>query len=196
MILIAPQNSTEHVLERRARELGVEIVRGAAVNGLRQDDNRVTVELTDGSTCAARYVVGADGAHSTVRGLLGVDFVGKQYQTHIMLADVRLTQPPSQALFNRISDAGAVIVVPFGGGWFRAIAWDRGRERVPLDVPLPMDEMRAAFERIAGTTSACASSGGARASSASAVRPASTASAGSSSRAMPPMCTHRWAGRA
>jgi hypothetical protein len=54
-------------------------------------------------------------------------------------------------LFNRISDAGAVIVVPFGGGWFRAIAWDRGRERVPLDVPLPMDEMRAAFERIAGT---------------------------------------------
>jgi len=150
MILIAPRSGTEHLLERRARELGVEIVRGVEVSGLRQDDE-VTVELSDGSTRTASYVVGADGAHSTVRGLLGVDFVGTEYATHILLADVRLTEPPEQALFNRISDAGAVIVVPFGDGWFRAIAWDHLHERVPLDVPLPMETMRDAFERIAGT---------------------------------------------
>src|SRR5215831_18752481 len=36
MVLIAPQSATEHVLEGRARELGVEIVRGADVIGLRQ----------------------------------------------------------------------------------------------------------------------------------------------------------------
>ena len=151
MILIAPQSGTEHLLERRARELGVPIVRGAEVSGLRQDDDEVTVELSDGSTRTASYVVGADGAHSTVRGLLGVDFVGKEYATHILLADVRLTEPPEQTLFNRISDAGAVIVVPFGDGWFRAIAWDHLHERVPLDVPLPMETMRDAFQRIAGT---------------------------------------------
>ena len=151
MILIAPQSGTEHLLERRTRELGVPIVRGAEVSGLRQDDDEVTVELSDGSTRTASYVVGADGAHSTVRGLLGVDFVGKEYATHILLADVRLTEPPEQTLFNRISDAGAVIVVPFGDGWFRAIAWDHLYERVPLDVPLPMETMRDAFQRIAGT---------------------------------------------
>jgi hypothetical protein len=68
-----------------------------------------------------------------------------------MLADVRLTHPPAEAMFARTGAEGAVIVVPFGDGWFRAIAWDRLREQVPLEVPLPVEEMRDAFGRIAGT---------------------------------------------
>jgi hypothetical protein len=95
--------------------------------------------------------LGCDGAHSAVRRLAGVDFVGRQYETHILLADVRLAQPPQEAMFARTSSEGSVLVVPFGEGWFRAIAWDRRREQVPLDEPLPMAEMRDAFARIAGT---------------------------------------------
>jgi hypothetical protein len=90
-------------------------------------------------------------AHSTIRDLIGVDFVGKQYATHIMLADVRRGTPPDEAMFARANNEGAVIVVPFGDGWFRAIAWDRLREQSALDVPLRLEEMRGAFERIAGT---------------------------------------------
>ncbi|MER6000584.1 FAD-dependent monooxygenase [Nonomuraea angiospora] len=151
MILIVPQSGTEHVLEARARELGVEIVRGAEVTGIRQDARRVELDLADGRTESAAYVVGCDGAHSAVRRLIGVDFAGRQYETHILLADVRLTAPPGQALFATGNDAGVVIMVPFGDGWFRAIAWDRLREQIPLTVPLPMEEMRDAFHRIAGT---------------------------------------------
>ena len=151
MILIVPQSGTEQLLSERARELGVDIVQDAEVVGLRQDADEVVVELADGDTAVARYVVGCDGAHSTVRGLIGVDFVGTQYETHIMLADVRLTHPPEDAMFASTNRNGAVVVVPFGDGWFRAIAWDRQREQVPLAEPLPMDEMRDAFDRIAGT---------------------------------------------
>ena len=151
MILVAPQSRTELLLEKRAAELGVEIVRGARLTGLHVADGGVRAEREDGTVDSAAYLVGCDGAHSTVRGLLGVDFVGEQYATHILLADVRLTTPPDVAMFATASPAGAVIVVPFGDGWFRAIAWDRLREQVPLDVPLPMAEMRHAFTRIAGT---------------------------------------------
>jgi 2-polyprenyl-6-methoxyphenol hydroxylase-like FAD-dependent oxidoreductase len=150
MILVAPQSGTERVLEARAEELGVEIARGAEVVGLRQDGDGVTVELAGGDTARAGYVVGCDGAHSAVRRHIGVDFVGKQYQTHILLADVRLSQQPAEPMFGRTNSGGAVIVVPFGDGWFRAIAWDRLRERAPLTEPVSLTEMRDAFGRIAG----------------------------------------------
>ena len=150
MIAMVPQSGTEHVLAARAEQLGVDVVRGAQVVEFSQDDHGVTVELANGDRVRARYLVGCDGAHSAVRRLLGIDFVGKQYETHIMLADVQLTRPPDEVPFNRTNDHGVVIVLPFGDGWFRAIAWDRQREQTPLSEPVSMTEMRDAFGRIAG----------------------------------------------
>jgi 2-polyprenyl-6-methoxyphenol hydroxylase-like FAD-dependent oxidoreductase len=149
MVLIAPQSLTERVLTARAAELGVEIVYGAKVVELEQDIDGVSVRLADGTTERAGYVVGCDGAHSAIRTLLGIEFAGKQYQTHILLADVRLTQPPATGLSARTSADGVVLMVPFGDGWFRAIAWDRSREHVPLSEPVPLSEVREAFLRIA-----------------------------------------------
>ena len=64
------------------------VVRGAEVVGLTQDEDGVTVECADGTSIRTKYVVGCDGAHSTVRRLVGIGFEGKQYETHILLADV------------------------------------------------------------------------------------------------------------
>ena len=152
MIFISPQSGTERVLRARAERLGVEIVPDAEVLDIRQDDEGVVVEVGGANphTERARYIVGCDGAHSTVRRLAGVDFVGRQYQTHILLADVQLSEPPEEAMFAVTNTDGAVIIVPFGDGWFRAIAWDRQRDRVPLAEPVTYDEMRDAFRRIAG----------------------------------------------
>jgi 2-polyprenyl-6-methoxyphenol hydroxylase-like FAD-dependent oxidoreductase len=157
MILMVPQSGTERVLQARAESLGVEIVRGAEVVGISQDAGGVTVEIGsqqtgDGTvrTERAGYVVGCDGAHSAVRRLLGVDFVGSQYETHIMLADVRIARPPAEPMFARTHADGMVIVIPFGDGVFRAIVWDRRREDVPLDQPVTLAEMQDAFGRIVG----------------------------------------------
>src|SRR5262249_48037271 len=123
MVLIVPQSRTEKLLEARARELGAEITRGAEVVGLAQDAEGGRLDLADGSAVRSAYVVGTDGAHSSVRRLIGVDFVGRQYETHILLADVRLSRPPGETLFGASTPAGLVLFVPFGDGWFRAIAW-------------------------------------------------------------------------
>lgn len=150
MVLMVPQSGTEQLLEKRAAELGVTVRRGAEVVGLTQDPGGVTVELAGGATVAADYVVGCDGAHSAVRRLAGIDFTGKQYQTHILLADVRLAAPPGETLFAATGAQGVVLFVPFGDGWFRAIAWDRLREQAPLAEPVTLEEIRSAFRRIAG----------------------------------------------
>ena len=150
MLLIVPQSGTEQVLETHAGELGVRIVRGAEVVGLTQDDDGVTVKYVDGETIRAKYVVGCDGAHSTVRELVGIDFAGKQYETHILLADVALSCAPSDTLTGVTNERGVVLMIPFGDGWFRAIAWDRLREQAPLSEPVTLDEIRESFMRVAG----------------------------------------------
>jgi 2-polyprenyl-6-methoxyphenol hydroxylase-like FAD-dependent oxidoreductase len=149
MLLIVPQSGTEQVLQARVDDLGVEVVRGAEVVGLTQDDDGVTVKCADGASIATRYVVGCDGAHSTVRQLVGIEFTGKQYETHILLADVRLTRAPQETLTGVTNERGAVLMIPFGDGWFRAIAWDRLREQAPLKEPVTIDEIRDSFHRIA-----------------------------------------------
>jgi 2-polyprenyl-6-methoxyphenol hydroxylase-like FAD-dependent oxidoreductase len=150
MVLIIAQSGTERLLEQRAREHGVQIARGAEVTGLSQSEHEVSLELANGQTVTADYVVGTDGAHSTVRTLIGTDFVGAQYETHIMLADVRLASSPGETLFGMSSPEGLTLFVPFGDGWFRAIVWDRTREKVPLAEPITLAELRDSFHRIAG----------------------------------------------
>jgi 2-polyprenyl-6-methoxyphenol hydroxylase-like FAD-dependent oxidoreductase len=150
MLLVVPQSGTEAVLAERADALGVPIVRGATVVGLSQDDDGVTVELGSGETMRTKYVVGCDGAHSAVRRMVGIEFAGKQYETHILLADVALTRAPQDQLSGLTNERGAVLMIPFGDGWFRAIAWNRLREQAPLSEPVTLDEIRDAFLRIAG----------------------------------------------
>jgi 2-polyprenyl-6-methoxyphenol hydroxylase-like FAD-dependent oxidoreductase len=150
MLLIVPQSGTENVLGARVDDMGVPVVRGAEVVGLTQGADGVTVGCADGTSIQTRYVVGCDGAHSTVRRLVGIGFEGKQYETHILLADVALTRAPEDTLSGVTNERGAVLMIPFGDGWFRAIAWDRLREQAPLAEPVTLEEIRDSFHRIAG----------------------------------------------
>ena len=154
MLLIAPQSATEAVLEASDEQRGVVIERGAEVVGLHQGPDSVRLTVAGGSgerTETARYVVACDGAHSRVRELLGVGFTGKQYETHIILADVQLAEPPADVMFGRTNQEGLALVLPFGDNEFRVIVWDRRRDGVPLTEPVTEPEVRDALLRIAGT---------------------------------------------
>jgi 2-polyprenyl-6-methoxyphenol hydroxylase-like FAD-dependent oxidoreductase len=153
-LLVVPQYETERVLAERARALGAEIVPGAEVTGLRQDAEGVDViARTPGGgteTWRARYVVGADGVHSTVRRALGLPFSGRAAVRSVMMCDVRLADPPRSAMTaNAVGDAFA-FVVPFGDGWYRIIAWNR-RHQVPDTAPVDFEEIRAVMRRALGT---------------------------------------------
>ena len=85
-LLPVSQWHLEQVLEKRARSLGAEIRRGHRATGLRQDDDGVTVDVAgvDGSSqIRARYLVGCDGGHSTVRRLAGIGFAGVTSQDFV-----------------------------------------------------------------------------------------------------------------
>ncbi|GAB3909768.1 FAD-dependent monooxygenase [Kibdelosporangium lantanae] len=150
-MVIVPQSGTETVLEKRCHDLGVPIERGAELVRVRQDDDGVDVTVRgDGvdTVVRASYVVGCDGAHSRVRDEIHTRFVGDVYDVHLMLADVRLSDPPAEAVYTGISPAGIQLLVPFGDGYHRSISFRHG---AAADRPLTIDEVRAAAVDITGS---------------------------------------------
>lgn len=72
--LIVPQTVTESILGQHVKQVGIEVRRSLKVVGLRPYENDVnyTVALFEsGQVIRARYIVGADGARSTV----GEDYI-------------------------------------------------------------------------------------------------------------------------
>ncbi|MGW4228450.1 rifampin monooxygenase [Streptomyces sp. NPDC004980] len=90
-----PQPVTERLLNERALELGTEIRRGREVAGLSQDEDGVSVELTDGTHLRSRYLVGCDGGRSLVRKQLGVGFPGEPARVETLLGDMEVTADPA-----------------------------------------------------------------------------------------------------
>ncbi|MER7079712.1 2-polyprenyl-6-methoxyphenol hydroxylase [Saccharopolyspora kobensis] len=71
-----PQDALDAVLVPAARERGATIEFGVEVTGVEQDGDGVSVALSDGRVIRADYLVGADGARSAVRDLLGISTTG------------------------------------------------------------------------------------------------------------------------
>jgi 2-polyprenyl-6-methoxyphenol hydroxylase-like FAD-dependent oxidoreductase len=89
-LLGIPQPVLVHLLEEHAIDVGAQIRRGCAVAGFEQDDGGVTVELSDGERLRSRYLVGCDGARSTVRKLLGVGFPGEPSRTETLMGEMHV----------------------------------------------------------------------------------------------------------
>src|SRR5262245_6020532 len=89
--LMISQADTEAALLERLMALGGEVRRPRVLAGFNQDADGVTALMEGGDTVRARYLVGADGMHSTVRGLAGIAFPGDSYGQSFSLADVHLS---------------------------------------------------------------------------------------------------------
>jgi 2-polyprenyl-6-methoxyphenol hydroxylase-like FAD-dependent oxidoreductase len=89
------QNQFERILAGWVGELSVPIHRGREVTGFAQDDAGVDVELSEGTTLRADYLVGCDGGRSTIRKSAGIDFPGSDPTMSRLIAEVETTgQPP------------------------------------------------------------------------------------------------------
>lgn len=126
--LSLPQSETERILRLRLTSLGVGVERGMELVGFAQDADGVRVVIRDGSLgreqqTYARWMVGCDGAHSSVRHILGARFEGEHTRDRFILADVKVSTPyaaDEAQLF--LSGEGVLVMVPLRGGRARVIA--------------------------------------------------------------------------
>jgi len=88
------QNQIERILADWVSELPVTFHRGREVTGFAQDDTGVDVELSDGASLRAQYLVGCDGGRSLVRKTAGIDFPGWEASTSYLIAEVEMAEEP------------------------------------------------------------------------------------------------------
>ncbi|GAA3051317.1 FAD-dependent monooxygenase [Pseudonocardia yunnanensis] len=167
-ILGLPQRELVRRLEEHARELGVDLRYGHDVTALAQDGDGVTVEVNGPAgiqELRARFLVGADGGHSTVRKLAGIGFPGVTREdtvsrsTHVSLpasvldpvtGGVRAGDVHVPPFFHFRTDHGVFVHAPFAEGppLVTTLEWNR-----PADEqagPMSLDEMRASIRRVLG----------------------------------------------
>ncbi|MFD7119566.1 FAD-dependent oxidoreductase [Streptomyces sp. NPDC059922] len=101
-------------------------------------------------TLRASYVVGTDGASSTVRRSLGLPFPGSAVIRSMVLADVRLTETPPAPLTANAEGDHLALIGSFGDGWYRVMGWSRARQ-LPDSAPADLDEVREAARRALGS---------------------------------------------
>ena len=66
------------------------------MTGFAQDDAGVDVELRDGQSLRAKYLVGCDGGRSLIRKAAGIAFPGSDPTTSNLIAEAELTEEPPE----------------------------------------------------------------------------------------------------
>jgi 2-polyprenyl-6-methoxyphenol hydroxylase-like FAD-dependent oxidoreductase len=94
------QNHIERIMAGWVDQLEVAFYRGRDVTGFAQDGTGVDVQLSDGGSLRAGYLVGCDGGRSTVRKAAGIDFPGWDPTTSSLIAEVEMSEEPELGIRN------------------------------------------------------------------------------------------------
>jgi 3-(3-hydroxy-phenyl)propionate hydroxylase len=92
------QNHIERFLAEWVDELDVTIYRGCEVTGFAQDQDGVDVELSDGRSLRAAYLVGCDGGRSLIRKVARIEFPGWDPTTSWLIAEAATAEEPKWGL--------------------------------------------------------------------------------------------------
>lgn len=135
-LLFLDQRVTEQLLAEHLAGLGVTVERGRRL--LACDAGGASLDVTIGNACgeeahlAPSYLIAADGAHSTVRHLLGVGFTGRPFEQTFLLADLdAFPDWPDDEVHLFSTPDGVAGLFPMGNGRYRLVA-DRPAENGAL----------------------------------------------------------------
>ncbi|MBM2769651.1 FAD-dependent monooxygenase [Burkholderia anthina] len=126
-LLFLDQSITERLLAEHLAGLGVTVERGVTLTACEAGGTSLDVKIrgADGleQAFAPSYLIAADGAHSTVRHLLGVGFAGHAFEQTFLLADfAAIPDWPEEEIHLFTTSNGIAGLFPMGGGRFRLVA--------------------------------------------------------------------------
>lgn len=129
-LLLAEQHVTESVLTKHLRENGIRVERGLTLKHLQgePEEVRCCLEGPEGEEFVrANYLVGCDGAHSSVRRLSGIQVEGSNSDVAYRLADVEVKWDlPHDEVFRASTDDFELVAMPLKGkSRYRINLWEQ-----------------------------------------------------------------------
>ncbi|MGO4700599.1 FAD-dependent monooxygenase [Dyella sp. 2RAB6] len=89
------QKHIERILASWIATLPVKFYRERAAAGFEQDDDGVSLALSDGSSLRASYLVGCDGGRSAIRKAAGIEFAGWDATKSWLIAEAQTAEEPA-----------------------------------------------------------------------------------------------------
>ncbi len=148
--LLLPQSRTEAILTQRLAALGAEIERTVELSGFTQDTGGVTATLThaDGrrEEMRAAYLVGCDGARSSVRQGLDIAFEGYTEPQTFLLGDVKIDGGAldHRSIYIWWQNGATAALFPFETDTWRIFG---ARADATNDAPPTLEELQAYMDR-------------------------------------------------
>jgi 2-polyprenyl-6-methoxyphenol hydroxylase-like FAD-dependent oxidoreductase len=125
-VLGMAQDETERILEEHTLRHGPRVERNTELVALTAHDWGVAARLRIGDRveeAEADWLIGCDGAHSTVRDHLGIAFAGATYPERFLLADLKVSSgldPAEGRIW--LHEKGALAFFPLPKGRYRMVA--------------------------------------------------------------------------
>jgi 2-octaprenyl-6-methoxyphenol hydroxylase len=132
-------------LVAKAKVLGIDL-RASAVTGFENARNSIDVTLADGATIAARLLVGADGARSSIREQAGIAAHGWNYDQSAIVTTVGHERDHEGRAEEHFLPAGPFAILPLTGRR-SSIVWTESTKEAERIVALPDDEFHAELEK-------------------------------------------------
>ena len=134
-------------LEDKARDCGVELLTGAVKEtGGGEHPGRIVATLADGGTIAARLLVAADGARSTIRQAAGIATHGWNYGQSAIVINVAHERDHNGRAEEHFLPAGPFAILPLTGRR-SSIVWTERTDEAQRIVALSDEEFHAELEQ-------------------------------------------------
>lgn len=146
---------TERILGKLLSDLGKSVRWQAELISFEEGGNEVVAKVSAGGAAhelGAQYLVGCDGAHSTVRRKLGLELKGKTYPEDSIIGDMYVDWDwPRDEVCFQFSRDGALTVTPLPEGrwqvWGNLPILPDGRSRTQAGQSPTLKDMQAVFDR-------------------------------------------------
>jgi 2-polyprenyl-6-methoxyphenol hydroxylase-like FAD-dependent oxidoreductase len=154
-LLFLSQAETERILAEHLGAADVTVERTVEVSDLAPGGDVVSTVLRHRGGrqehISARYVVGCDGAHSTVRAAAGIGFEGSSYPQTFVLADAEADGIAPDAAHAFLSEQGMLFFFPLGSpaSW-RLLAMRPTGDPTQPDAPVTLAEVQALADAYTG----------------------------------------------